>query len=69
MTDLFHTDWDTVDLKHLREKENAKLLASGKVTQEWLDKYGDASFDAALAALGILGPNETVDSAAAADDA
>jgi hypothetical protein len=62
VTDLFHTGWDTVDLKQLLEQENAKLLASGKVTQEWLDKYGDASFDASLAALGILGPNETVDS-------
>jgi len=65
MTDLFHTDWDTVDLKALRDEENARLLASGTVTKAWLDKYGDASFDAALAVLGILGPNETVDSVTA----
>ena len=64
--DLFHTDWETADLKKLREEQDAELLASGKVTQEWLDKYGDASFDAAMAVLGIIGPHETVDSAMAA---
>jgi hypothetical protein len=59
--DLLNTDWDTVDLRKLRAQFDAEQLAAEKVTREQLDRYGDASFDAALAVLGIVGPPETVD--------
>ena len=34
MTDLFNTDWDTVDRRKLRAQFDAEQLATGKVTQE-----------------------------------
>jgi hypothetical protein len=54
------TDWDTVDLIELRTAAMADL------DPEVAAKYGVASFDAALVCVGVLAPNETVDSVEAA---
>ena len=50
------TDWDLVDLLELRAAAMADL------DPEWAAKYGVNSFDAALRCIGVLAPNETVDS-------
>jgi hypothetical protein len=64
-----HTDWETADLAKLREQANAEQIADGIVSQEWLDWYGDVSFDAALLTLGVLRGGETVNSVMAARSA
>jgi hypothetical protein len=52
------TDWET--LVGLRGQADDAQLAESSVTQTWLDRYGVASFDAALVCLGVLRGDETV---------
>ncbi len=41
------------DIDAMRESTKAEVIAD--MGQEWYDKYGEASFQAALAQLGMLG--------------
>jgi len=58
--DWMNIDWETVNFVDLRDAAHEGL------DPEWVEKYGVASFDAALVCAGVIAPNETVDSIEAA---